>query len=408
MTDANQPAPLGGVKVVEFAQNIAAPFSGRILAGLGADVIKVEPPEGDAMRDLAPLSDTEGKAYAVANPGKRAIVLDLADSANRTVIDALLAWADVCIVGLKLSDVERYGLDWEHARQVNPRLVQLILTPFGPLGPDADLGGYDVLVQGRSGVGFVMNRSDKGAPLPTRPAINDTSTGIMATVGILAALRHRDKTGEGQRVDVSLLGTAMALGTPMLTKVEQKDTASLAEIDEDLALLRMAGADFDAQREVYEDRVLPAGGAFQIYFRHYRTADGLMSIGGLSRGLIAKFHDITGVTSTAGVHPKSTEFAAIVAEAEETMASRTTQEWLSAFREAGYPAGPYNLPHEALEDPQVRANGYSVDIEHPVFGKYTTTGNPLGFSSTPMVPMTPSPQLGEHTVEVLEQLGLAE
>ncbi|MCB0989629.1 MAG: CoA transferase, partial [Acidimicrobiales bacterium] len=302
------PAPLTGIKVVEFAQNIAAPFSARILASLGADVVKIEPPEGDAMRFIAPLGDHEGKAYAVANPGKRAIVLDLTAPDSRKVIDALLAWADICIVGLKLNDVERFGLDWERARTINPGLVQLILTPFGPEGPDADVGGYDVLVQGRSGVGFSMNRSSGGVPEPTRPAINDTSTGIMATVGILAALRHRDLTGEGQRVDVSLLGTAMALGTPMLTKVAERDTAALAEIDEDLSLLRAAGADFDAQRELYEQRAVPAGGAFRLYFRHYRTADGFVTIGGLSPGLMGRFHEITGVADARGVSPRSSEF----------------------------------------------------------------------------------------------------
>ncbi|MEZ5279536.1 MAG: CoA transferase [Acidimicrobiales bacterium] len=320
----------------------------------------------------------------------------------------LLAWADICIVGLKLNDVERFGLDWERARTINPGLVQLILTPFGPEGPDADVGGYDVLVQGRSGVGFSMNRSSGGVPEPTRPAINDTSTGIMATVGILAALRHRDLTGEGQRVDVSLLGTAMALGTPMLTKVAERDTAALAEIDEDLSLLRAAGADFDAQRELYEQRAVPAGGAFRLYFRHYRTADGFVTIGGLSPGLMGRFHEITGVADARGVSPRSSEFEQIVTEAEAIMASKTTAEWLAIFRAAKYPAGPYNLPHEALEDPQVRANNYAVDIEHPSFGTYTTTANPVRLSRSPLVEMTPSPRLGEHTAEVLAELGLAD
>ena len=261
------PGVLDGIKVVEFAQNAAIPHCGRLLAGLGADVVKVEPPTGDAMRLVAPL-EGEGRAYVLINPGKRSIALDLTSPDAPKVVDALFAWADVVLVAFKLPDLERYGLHWEHARTVNPRLVYLVHTALGPEGPDADQGGYDGLVQGRSGLGWVMNRSGGSAPQPTRPAINDFSTGFVSAFAVMAGLRHRDQTGEGQRLDTSLLGTAMSLATPTSIWFPS-DADVLAELDEELLAMRLAGLDFDTQRAHYESRVEPAKGAFQLYFRHY-------------------------------------------------------------------------------------------------------------------------------------------
>ncbi|MEM9562025.1 MAG: CoA transferase, partial [Actinomycetota bacterium] len=240
---------LDGIRVLELAQNAAIPHCGRLLAGLGADVVKVEPPEGDAMRGLAQLGPGEAKAYAVINPGKRSIAVDLGAPDAREILDALFRWADVAIVAFKGPDLARFGIDWEHARTINPRLVHLTHTPFGPEGPDADQGGYDALVQGRSGVGFVMNRSADGVPQPTRPAVNDFGTGMLSAFAVLAGLRHRDQTGEGQRVDTSLLGTAMSLGTAVLGRFDASDPEVLSEFADDLAAMRAAGVDFDTQRE---------------------------------------------------------------------------------------------------------------------------------------------------------------
>jgi formyl-CoA transferase len=396
---------LDGIKVLELAQNAAVPHCGRLLAGLGADVVKVEPPDGDAMRHLAQLGPNEGRAYAAINPGKRSIAIDLGNDGAREVVDALFAWADIALVAFKLNDLARYGIDWDHARTVNPRLIHLTHTPLGPEGPDADQGGYDVLVQGRSGVGFIMNRSEGGVPQSTRPAINDFGTGITSALAVMAALRHRDQTGEGQRVDSSLLGTAMTLGTPLLVRFPAADGDSIAELSEDIALARMAGVDFDTQRELYESRVIAAGGAFRLYFRHYVTADGLVSVGGLRSGLYTKFHEVTGLPRPDPSNSNSPAFQAIVDQAEELFATRTSAEWIEAMKAVGYPCGPYNMPHEALDDPQVRANDFVVELEHPVFGPYTTTGMPISFEKTDASIKGPSPSFAAHTVEVLTECG---
>ena len=396
---------LDGIKVVELAQNAAIPHCGRLMAGLGADVVKVEPPTGDAMRHVAKLDTGESRAYATINPGKRAVAVDLQSPEARPVVDALFAWADVALVAAKPADLARYGIDWDHARTINPRLIHLTSTALGPEGPDAGDPGYDALVQGRSGLGWVMNRSGGTAPQSTRPAVNDFSTGFVSLAAVLAALRHRDQTGEGQRVDTSLLGTAMSLATPIVAGFPG-DHEAMAELDEELAALRLAGVDFDEQRAHYERRVEPASGAFQLYFRHYQTADGLISMAAISSGLWAKFHEITGLPVPEVRSVNDPGFQQLVADAEALFASRTTAEWLDTLRAGGYPCGPYNLPHEAAKDPQVVANDYVVELDHPTIGSYTTTGMPMRFEKAKAEIPGPSPGLGQHTAEVMTQIGL--
>jgi len=399
------PGVLDDVRVVEFAQNAAIPHCGRLLAGLGADVVKVEPPEGDAMRRLASLAENESRAYALINPGKRSIALDLASPDASTVVDALFRWADVALVAFKLPDLPRFGLDWDHARTVNPSLVHLTHSALGPEGPDAHFGGYDALVQGRSGMGYIMNRAGGSAPRPTRPAVNDFGSGFSAAFAVMAALRHRDRTGEGQRIDTSLLGTAISLGTPLLG-IFPGDAEQLAAIEQDIAAVREAGLDFETEREVYESRVQAGGGAFLLYFRHYRTSDGLISIAGLSGGLFEKFHEVTGIDRPDTIDVTEPAFRKVVAEAEELFASQSTAHWLAVLRETGYPCGPYHMPHEAMADPHAVQNDYVVDLEHPAFGSYRTSGMPFSMEKSSAAIRGPSPGFAQHSAEVMTELGL--
>jgi crotonobetainyl-CoA:carnitine CoA-transferase CaiB-like acyl-CoA transferase len=408
--DGTEPPPgiLAGIKVVEFAQNAAVPHCGRLMAGMGADVVKVEPPNGDAMRGGIKLAPGEAKTFAVINPSKRGIVLDLSIDGARDVVDRLFAWADVALVGFKQSDLARYGIDWDHARAVNPRLVHLTHTPFGPDGPDADVGGYDTLVQGRSGAGFVMNRTENGTPVSSRPAVNDFGTGMLSALGVVAALRHRDLTGEGQRVDASLLGTAMSLATPVVHSFAETDLDDAAAVRAELQQARDAGVGFEEQRQMYEARMMSGNGSFRVYFRHYLTADGVISVAGLTRKLWAKFHEVTGLPFADVRRPDAPEFIRLAEDAEALFRTRTTAAWIADLRAVGYPCGPYHLPIDALDDEQVRANGFAVDIDHPAFGTYTTSGMPIRFSAAPNVPYRASPGLGQHTREVMSELGFSD
>lgn len=399
---------LTGLKVLELSQNAAIPTCGRLLAGLGADVVKVEPPGGDAMRFLASLVENEGRGFATLNPQKRTVTLDLSLEASQPVVEEMFRWADVALVAFKQADLDRYQISWEHARLINPQIVHLTLSAFGPEGPDAALGGYDALVQAMSGLGFLMNRAETGTPQTTRPAIIDMSTGIMSAFAVMVALRHRDLTGEGQRVDTSLLGTAMTLGIPMLSRFERFDEEPIAELQEDLASLRAAGVDFATQRRTYEERVIGAGVAFQLYFRPYQTSDGLISIAGLSATLISRFHDITGLPRPASADPTDPQVRQLISDAEALFATRSSEDWIAELRDRGLPCTRYNAPYEALEEPQVLDNDYLVELDHPQFGQYKTVGMPARFSAFDDVAITePSPSYGQHTLEFLAEIGFS-
>ncbi|MFT7597502.1 MAG: CoA:oxalate CoA-transferase [Acidimicrobiales bacterium] len=400
---------LEGIKVVEFAQNLAIPMCGRILAGMGADVVKVEPPTGDAMRSGGDFGPMEAKAFALINPDKRSLALDLTSPEAAPVIEGLFRWADVVLVAFKQRDLARYGIDWDHARAINPRLVHLTHTPFGPEGPDANEGGYDVLVQALSGMGFTMNRSEGGVPLATRPAVNDSGTGLAGALGVVAALRHRDQTGVGQRVDVSLLATALNLSLPTVSQfTKDQPVGSYSASQAALIAERDAGRGFDELRHDFETNLMAGQRNFRLYFRHYGTSDGLLTVAGLSRGLRAKFHEATGITRPAGsLKLADQEFQDIIEEAETLFASDTTDHWMEVLRCVGYPCGRYNLPFEALNDPQVRANWFVDDFEHPVAGAYTTPGMPLQFSETPVGFSEPSPLFAADTTDVLDEIGMS-
>ena len=407
--DSNEvPGVLCGIRVVEFAQNMAVPTCGRALAAMGADVVKVEPPHGDATRSMAPFPGTsEGRAYLVTNPGKRSVVLDLSDPASHEARDALLRSADIVLAAFKGKDLRRYGLSYEEVVALNPTVIYLEHRALGSEGPDADEGGYDVLVQGLSGLSFVTSRSEDGRPVTVRPAYSDMATGLASTAAVLGALYHRQRTGEGQRVRTSLLGTALYLALPVVARFDAHDQEALAEFHEDLSLVRASGGSFDEQRALFESRVLPAGGAFEIWFRHYVTSDSMLSVGALSPMLIDRFHAVTGLPDPRrerwSYH--SQEWNNLIARAEALLRSDSTENWIAAFRAGGVPCSRYNIPTEAIDDPGAVANGFVDDLDHPVLGRYRTAATPISMDKTPVRTGGPSPTLGQHTDEVLSELG---
>jgi len=373
---------------------------------MGADVIKVEPPDGDAMRYLTSIAPDESRVYAAINPGKRAITLDLTSADSRPAVDRLLGWADIALIGVKRADLARFSLEWQRIHAVNERLVVLSFNAYGPEGPDAELGGYDMLAQAVSGLGWSMDRTtDDGAPISTRPAFIDFASGSVACAGVLAALRHRDLTGIGQRVDASLLGSALTMGTPMFSHFEH-DQETSEEVIADIAMLRESGVDFATQRRHYESRVLAPGGLFELFVRVYQTSDGLISVSGFSPGLRAKFYDVIGAGPLPeGSRPGDPGFDAVIDAADALFASKTTEQSTAMLRAVGYPCIRFNHPLEALANPQAEANDYVVDLTHPDFGGYRTIGMPFRFSKTPAAIKGRSPKLGEHNDEVANELG---
>ena len=403
--------PLADVRVLEFAQVMAIPTCGVLLADMGADVVKVEPPHGDSFR-LHQRTGVrgEGKGYAIFNRGKRSLCLDVGHPESRAVVDRLVASADVVLVSFKPSDLPRYGLDWERLRSLNPRLIYLENTPYGPDGPLAGDGGYDVVVQGISGIGAITAAAIGDAPRFVRPAYADMGTGFLGALAVVAALRHRDATGEGQRVETSLLSTAVTLGANILHHFESVDAEPVDEFGERLAELRESGAGFGEQQALYY-RMLHARGHGNVYFRHYHTRDGFVSVGCLTPNLNERFRKVTGLEdprSESGFDAESPEgwdaLAAFVRTAEDLFRTRTTADWIGQLRAGGVPCGPFNFPNEVFDDPQVAANDYFVDLEHAALGAYRTFAPPIRMDASPLRAAGPAPPLDAHTDEVLAQV----
>jgi formyl-CoA transferase len=414
MSDGPQGA-LDGVKVLELAQALAVPFAGVLLADMGADVVKVEPPTGDGIRHtMEPILPGESKGYTLINRGKRSICLDIARPESRPAIEALVRWADVVMVSLKPADVPRYGLTYDEFAAINPRIIYLEHVPLGKKGDFGGDPGYDVIVQGLSGTSVLTAREKDGVPINIRPAFNDMGTGAFSALGIVAALRHRDATGEGQRVETSLLGTAMALGNQLLSWFGATDPPNDEAFFADIAAARERGAAYAEQRAIWEDRYL-RGGLGNVYFRHYRTRDGFISVGCLSPQLNARFRDVVGVHDPRmepGFDLGSTggrgRMRQLVAEAEAVFEGRTTADWIATLKAGGVPCGRFNFPPEALNDPQLLENDFIVELEHPLLGPYKTFGPVVRMDRTPTSIRSSAPLLDEHTDEVLAEMGFTE
>ncbi len=412
-SEAERPGALAGVRVVEIAQVMAIPMCGLLLADMGADVIKLEPPAGDSFRhSQAQIVPGESKGFTIYNRGKRSVCLDLAVPEGKAAAERLIAAADVVLVSMKPSDVPRYGVTYEHCAELNPEIIYLDHIPMGSRGPFAEDGGYDVVVQGMSGLGAITGRSSGDAPMNVRPAYTDSATGMLSALAVVAALRHRDATGKGQRVETSLLGTGLALGGNIVTWFAATDPPLWDEFQAEITELRSRGAGFEEQRALYERRVL-SGGYGNIYFRHYRTADGFISVGSLSPAVNARFRQATGLVdprTTPGFDINSTAgwdaLTALIREAEDCFRTRSTAEWIETLRAAGVPCGPFNFPTDVFNDPQILANEFVIELEHPLLGAYKTFAPLLRMDETPTRVHGPAPVLGEHTASVLSELGL--
>lgn len=412
----NHPGPLAGVRIVEFSEIIAAPFGGMLLSDMGADIIKVEPPTGEPWRGFQPLGLREARGYIALNRGKRGVAIDLACPEGHEVAQALSGLADVVIVNYRPDVSAKLGIDYPTLSATNPRLIYCDNTAFGRRGPYAHRPGYDIIAQAVTGLMSSEARQDeREVPLPNALPSADTSTGIAIAWGVCAALYARERTGRGQRIDTTLMASALAIQTSRFLSVEASDTepreAAVARINE----LRREGAPYKEQVAV-ATALRPVVG--NIYYRCYRTADGFIAVGCLSTPLRRRFLAATGLADWRVGKPPAEVDAAdpkvqaygkqLVAQAEALFATNTTDEWLLILDEATVPAGPFKFTEELLDDPQVLENGFVTEVDHPLMGAVRTVGPMIQMSDTPLRVQGASPTLGEHTDEVLRELGYSD
>ena len=390
------PGPLDGVKVVEFTEIIAGPFAGMLLADMGAEVIKVEPPWGDPWRGTQPISPTESRVFIAYNRGKRSIALDLTTNASREILARLIPQMDVAIVNYRPDVAAKLGVDYESLSALNSRLIYCENTAFGRQGPDSYRPGYDMILQAMTGIMAAESKVSNGAPVHvvSSPFV-DTSAGICLAWCVCAALYHRERTGRGQKVETTLLGLALAMLGMRFVEVESLDRENNVATLESLAALREAGVPYPELLKIYEaDHPVSPG---NIYYRSYQTADGVISLGCLSDPLRQRLLDTLGLTDIRfdpDYDPRSEEAVAfgesLIRQAEDVFLQRTAAEWLALLDQRGIPAGPVRFLEEVFDDPQVQANDLVAELEHQQVGPLRMVGPLAKFSETPLEAANPT------------------
>ncbi len=376
-------APLKGIRVIELARILAGPWAGQTLADLGADVIKVEAPEGDDTRRWGPpFVENGGEKTAAyfhsANRGKRGITCDFRTAEGQELVRKLVADADVVIENFKVGGLAKYGLDWESLRKVNPRLVYCSITGFGQDGPYAHRAGYDFIIQGMSGLMSVTGAPD-GQPQKVGVAVTDIFTGVYAATGILAALIQRGRTGEGQQVDMALLDVATSIMANQAMNY--------------LASGKVPGMMGNAHPNLAPYAV-------------FDCKDGWLILATGNDGQYQRLCKILGLGDMATA-PEYRTNADRIANREEMTRRITaaTKTWskvdlLAACEAEGVPAGPINSLDEVFADPQVIARKLQIAPEG-----LPGLRSPMTFSGAELALDRPAPRLGQHQDEVLRDLG---
>jgi len=393
--------PFDGITVVEFGQFIVVPFCAQLLDDGGARVIKVEPPAGDAYRSgPAPLAPGETRQFLIKNRGKQSIAIDLGHPRAQEVVHRLVEMADVVLVNLSPAAVRRRGLDHDSVAARNPRAVYGAVSAYGHVGPEASLPGMDVVVQARSGLMSSLGAEDDGLPHHSEVQAADYSTAMLLFGGVATALYARERTGVAQKVEVSLLGGALALQNNSLAHVHGVDRWRHEFVEERLPQLRRDGAT-RAEIERVRRTMRPDAAVHTAHYRTFRTSDGVIAIGAGSPAARGRLAAVTGVDEDL-VHSDAEAFRARLAE---LVATRTSAEWVAELRARDVPVAEVRHLDEMLFDPHLEAEGLVADYEHEVVGRYRGLGVPLRMSATPFTAAAASPPFAGHTTELLAELG---
>jgi len=406
------PGVLEGIRVLEFTQIIAGPFGAQNLADMGAHVIKVEPPEGEPWRLFSQFMPGESKTYQSLNRGKKSLVLKLQDPKAQEVVYRLLPTIDVVICNYRPDVPAKLGIDYETLRAIKPNLIYVDNTAWGRKGPWSHRPGYDIIAQAVSGLmGAEGKLTDAGAPgVVTSTAVADYTTGVAIAWGVCAALYHRERTGEGQLIETTLLWSALAVQGTSAMDLPLADELKYRKMER-VEQLRAEKAPWSEILAAYQMGQIARVG--NIYYRTYNTKDGAIAIGALSPTLWAKVRgaiptDFLGMADPE-YNPQDPAYLErcleAVAGVEAQIREKNTDEWLQIFEQAGVPVGPVNFVEEAVQDPQVLENDVIVEVEHPLSGPQRHVAPMLRMSATPLAIQGPSPVLGADTEAIVSSAG---
>jgi glutaryl-CoA transferase len=381
---------LDDVRVLDLTQAMAGPYCAMLLGDLGADVVKIEKPgSGDQARGWGPpFLETESAYYLTANRNKRSLTLNLDHREGIRLLHALVPRADVFLINQPSRDsLTKRQIDYDTLRALNPRLVYCSITGYGFIGPKAGRAGYDLIAQGEAGL-MSFTGEPGGEPMRYPIPIADITTGIYAALGVLAALRARDKTGAGQFIDMALF-------------------------DSQLSWLNHIGSNYLNAGE--EPQRIGNAHASIVPYQVFRAQDKYIIVGVGSEALWKRFCQVLNVQETIGRDERflnnrlrNQHRSTLVSQLQAILETKPAGEWLCALQAQEIPCGPINSAAEALSDPQAREHGMIVEIEHPSIGVARSIGNPIHLSATAVTYRRHPPRLGEHSEEILRELGQSE
>ncbi|ODU07026.1 MAG: hypothetical protein ABS81_02755 [Pseudonocardia sp. SCN 72-86] len=383
MSTADLP-PLDGVRVLDLCQVGAGPYCASLLGDFGADVIKVEPLGGEATRRTdSGWAPDHSTVFAGVNRSKRAIGVDMKSEQGRAILASLVAWADVLAVSMRPAVVARLGLSYEQLRETRPELVYLSITAFGEEGPRSDEPGMDLTAQALSGLMDLTGEQD-GPPVKVGAAVTDYATSYLGAFAVLTALRARDRDGIGQKISLNLLNTAVGLMPQHVSSYFATGTAPVR---------------------------FGSGHAGVVPYQVFMTSDKPLIVACLNDKFwppLCAAIDRADLADDPRYHRNPERVRRrdeVVGIVSAVLATQPAAYWIDRFRSADVPYAPVLDVGEAFADPQLVHNGMTLSLEHPTWGSYTVVNNPVELSRTPAAPHGHSPDVGEHTDEVLVGLG---
>lgn len=395
-TASGQSGPLSGLKVLDLTRILAGPTCTQLLGDLGADVVKIERPgEGDDTRKWGPpfLKRADGSAsdtaayYLSSNRNKRSVTIDITQGEGQALVRRMAAESDIVVENFKVGGLAKYGLDYFGLKEVKPDIIYCSVTGFGQTGPYAPRAGYDYLAQGMGGI-MSLTGEIEGRPMKVGVGISDVMCGMYASVAILSAILHRNKTGKGQYIDLALLDTQVSW-----------------LVNEGLNYL--TSGEVPPRRGPEHPNIVP--------YSTLPTADGYFILAVGNDAQFARFCSFAGAPELIEDprfrtnKDRVTNRAEIYALLPDITKRKTSQEWLEGLAGLGVPAGAVNDLGEVFADPQVRQREMQVTLPYPdsQSGTVDLIGNPIKMSETPVTYRRPPPTMGQHTDEVLEDLGLS-
>jgi formyl-CoA transferase len=378
--------PLDGLRVIDLTQAMAAPYCTMNLADMGADVIKVEPPGGEETRRGSVQKNGHSGSFNAINRNKRSLTVDLKKPEGVEIIHRLARTADVFVQNYRPGAARRLGVAYEDLHALNPRLIYCSISGFGSTGPYASRGGYDLIAQGMSGIISVTGEED-GSPAKAGVPLSDLAAGLFGAYGILCALEYRERSGEGQFVDTSLLEAAMAL-----TVWESTEYWTTGRTPKALGSAHRLAAPYQALRA--------SDGWFTIGANNDKLFDGFCRAIGRP--------DLPADPRFSARDRRLDNRRALAAEIETTTVKEARAHWLARLEAEGVPSGPINTYPEALADPHTLARDMVIDLVHPGAGPIKNLGVPVKLSDTPGAVDRPAPLLGEHNDAILAELGYDE